>query len=245
MFEIKVNNFLTWEQADVSGYDNQHMFTSPVAVAATSPEWFKQLPGNLKNAQLPLLTTGEQDQMIGHGWRSAKFCLGLRGVRQLGYTIPLSSPLDGYFNDVSDRSRGWAETALHPAMLHGSKWSERENNEYVWSIKIITWPWRARMPTGWRLLTTAYPLDWGQNWHSFSGCVDANYSISPDGHDINSFWHWQQPINTDYNYFNVETVMAIKTHTAPLHVNTCVFSMVPVYDPEYTPSEFKPYPNFN
>jgi hypothetical protein len=44
-----------------------------------------------------------------------------------------------------------------------------------------------------------------------------------------------------FNYYNVETVVITKDQTQ-IAPGSAVFSMIPVYDPDYTPKPYGPYP---
>jgi hypothetical protein len=73
--------------------------------------------------------------------------------------------------------------------------------------------------------------------------VDANYKINDDG-QLGSFYKYDEPIDPNFNYYNIETVMAIKQDfKIPLGVVT--FSIIPYYDPDYQAPEFKGYPSFD
>lgn len=231
-------DYLSWEMACV---DSEFDITEPRPLAKCLPTWYTELPGNLKNLNMNF---GDKQFVVeGHHWRSGKFCLGLRGIKSLGYTIPLPEQLNWY-PELQDARHWWKEQLLHPEMLHGSRWCTNNQGHYDWNIKIISFPWRAKMAPGWRLMITAHPLNWSPDWHCFSGCVDANFRVSADGHDIGEFWNFPQPIDTDYNYYNVETVLAIRENSMPIDAGECFFSMVPVYDPDYQPAVFKHHPQF-
>jgi hypothetical protein len=119
-------------------------------------------------------------------------------------------------------------------MLHGTLWAEQVNNEYVWARPmILAWPWRARMAPGWRLLMNNYSLDWSSDFHCFSGYVDANHG--------SGFWGWSQPMDPAFNYYNVETVVIMKPHST-VPAGSAVFSMIPIYEPNYVPRPFGGYP---
>lgn len=247
--QIIVNEFLTWERAVLPDNVPESMCPAPMPIQESRPEWFKHLPGNLRNVELPMQTLDDINMLSAHNWRSVKFCEGIKGVRKLGYTFPIKHALDNW-RHMDTKPKGWAEAYLHPEMLHGTCWADNDGQgNYEWSFKILGFPWRAKMPKGWRMLMQAYPLQWGRKWFCFSGCVDANYQLSPDGHNIGSFWHWEEAIDKEYNYFNVETVVALSTEgglfAEVIPAETFVFSLIPVYDPYYVPSEFKGYPQFS
>lgn len=246
--QITINEYLTWERAVLPDSVTEHVCPMPITMQESRPDWFRHLPGNLQQAELPYQSSDDLSKLNSHRWRSVKFCEGIKGVRKLGYTIPLPAPVNNA-RHADTKSKGWAEANLHPEMLHGTCWAENDGaGNYAWTFKIMGFPWRARLATGWRLAVQAYPLDWSREWFCFSGCVDSCYRISPDGHDIGSFWHWEEPIDPDYNYFNVETVVALNAKkplfTEIIPAGTCLFSLIPVYDPYYKPTEFKGYPNF-
>jgi hypothetical protein len=119
-------------------------------------------------------------------------------------------------------------------MLHGTPWAQKVDGEYVWDRPmILAWPWRAKMAPGWRLLMNDYPLDWHQDFHCFTGYVDANHG--------SGFWGWSQGLHKEFNYYNVETVVIMKKQ-ARINAGSAVFSMVPVYEPAYVPKPFAGYP---
>ena len=86
------------------------------------------------------------------------------------------------------------------------------------------------MAPGWRLLILPYLLDWSTEWNEFAGSVEPNYDIH-NGTGIGSGLQWTQPINTQHNYYNLETVIAFKRGTQVL-TDTVTFCAVPLYDPE-------------
>jgi hypothetical protein len=186
------------------------------------PEWFK----NLK-ARKDEVTLAEQ--------QTIRNCLGFRGLASIGYTIPLPETLTGYDTYFS-RGR------LHPDMIHGTKfancpggpWLEPDgtvdSSPYEYRFRLLHWPWRARMAPGWRMLILPYLLDWSDDWNEFAGTVEPNYDIS-NGTSIGSGLQWTQPINTQHNYYNLETVIAYKRNSQVLK-DTVIFCAVPLYDPE-------------
>jgi len=132
---------------------------------------------------------------------------------------------------------------LHPEMLHGSIWSEKNADDtYCWRIFVLSWPWRAKMSKGWRLLMTANPFHWSRSWHAFTGCVDENYRH--DGYNINYFWNFDYPIDENFSYYNVETVIAIDSDYTLLDAGISVMNMIPVWDPDYQPKKFKDHPSY-
>jgi len=183
------------------------------------PNWFKDL-----KARRPTVDIAEQ--------QTIRNCLGFRSIAAIGYTIPLPETVtlyDTYFN----RGR------LHPAMVEGTCWANREDGRtwapgdsspYEYGIRLLHWPWRARMAPGWRLLILPYLLDWSSNWHEFAGTVEPNYEVN-NGTDIGSGLKWSYPILSEYNYYNIETVVAVK-RSATIALGTVTFTAVPMYDPE-------------
>lgn len=244
--QIQVTDYLCWERAQLENPDN--FFPEPQQLKTCLPQWFRDLPANLKNLNLPESTnqsvaTNDRAFLGGHGYRSAKLCLGLRGIRTVGWTIPITHDLTVpyYGHNVSRK-----ETMLHPAMLTGSGFDQlREDGCYEWEIRIVSFPWRARMAPGWRLMITAHPLTWSRDWFCFSGCVDANYRHN--GTNIGAFWNFDYKMDLSQNYYNIELVIAIRSlvnQTMIIPKETCLFSMVPLYDPDYQATEFKEFPHF-
>jgi hypothetical protein len=288
--EIVVNNYLVWQQANINV-----AVSTPDPVADHMPDWWKQLPGNLTGIESGC---PHRSLLVEHGLRSAKFCLGLRGAKNIGYTIPLDqdislSPYNDalltsqkqktawqiFYENVKDQSwpncdteqdfdllpdhvkqecqhtHGYAPQSqtkyvmsqvktnlLHPEMLHGTMWAEKkQQGQFNWQIAILSWPWRAKLPKGWRLLLIPNQFDWSPDYRVFVGCVDANYQVN--GNNIGNFWDFEYTIDQDHNYFNIETVIAV-TPGKIIPKGTTLFSMVPVYDPDYVPHTHKTFPNF-
>jgi hypothetical protein len=218
MNDIKVNDYLTWEYSQ--DLDIQYLnCPAPTPMRNHLPQWFKDL-----KAWKPTVDIANN--------QTIRNCLGFRGISQIGYTIPLPEELtlyDTYFN----RGR------LHPDMIHGTKWANKEDGRrwapgdtspYEYGIRLLHWPWRAKMARGWRLLLLPYLLDWSNDWNEFAGTVEPNYHIV-DGTGIGSGLKWTQPVDTQYNYYNIETVIAIhRAKTIPQ--GTVTFCAVPYFDPE-------------
>jgi hypothetical protein len=161
-------------------------------------------------------------------------CLGFRGLASIGYTIPLPETLTGYDTYFS-RGR------LHPDMIYGTKWANKttdgspwvknDGSPYEYCFRLLHWPWRARMALGWRLLILPYLLDWSDDWTEFAGTVEPNYNIASDGCGVGHGMKWDTPVDTQYNYYNLETVVAFKRNIQVLK-DTVTFCAVPLYDPE-------------
>jgi len=221
MQDVQVTDYLTWEYS----HDPEIQYLNcpaPTPMRNHMPEWFKQL-----KAQKDQVTIAEQ--------QTIRNCLGFRGLASIGYTIPLPETLTGYDTYFS-RGR------LHPDMIYGTKWANRpggtwtepngavDHSPYEYRFRLLHWPWRARMAPGWRLLILPYLLDWSDDWTEFAGTVEPNYEIC-DGTGIGTGLVWTQPIDTQYNYYNLETVMAHK-RTIQVLKDTVTFCAVPLYDPE-------------
>ena len=280
--EIYQNNYLTWQKAQIDVE-----VSPPVPVSHAIPQWWKSLPGNLDN-----VTQGcpNRNTLENHGLRSAKFCLGLRGARSIGYTIPLDIDIQSdritdvlfdwniFYNNVKDKNwplcdneenfdllpthikqecidhHGYTPLSqrpkypspstsfLHPEMLHGTHWTDKNDTDYKWSMILSTWPWRAKLSKGWRLLIIPNQFDWSPDYHVFTGCVDANYRIN--GNNVGSNWNFEESIDPDYNYFNIELVVAIKQGSI-IPKSRCIFSAIPVYEPDYKSSMTYRMPNFS
>ena len=219
---IVVTPYLTWEYSHDP--DIQYLKCPPPAPVRTHmPPWFKQLKA--KKEEIPL---AEQ--------QTIRNCLGFRGLANIGYTIPLPETLNGYDTYFS-RGR------LHPEMLAGTHWANKgnipwcneDNSLYEYRLKLLNWPWRAKMAKGWRLLILPYLLDWSTDWNEFAGTVEPNYEIE-QGTGIGTGLKWTHPIDIQYNYYNLETVIAFKRSVNgktefEIPKGTLTFCAVPIYDP--------------
>ena len=252
--QVQVNEYLTWQRAQPLDFDEPagwkscpiEQWEQPVPVKSCLPDWYINLRANLKTLD-PATVSQDRDILQAHGYRSAKLCLGLRGIRTVGWTIPLTHDMTCPAQyPCHDGNVGRQEITLHPAMLHGSGFDTKHADQtYEWQLRIVSFPWRAVMASGWRMLITAHPLTWSNDWFCFSGCVDANYKH--DGVNINNFWNFAYPIDPNLNYYNIEIVVAIRTdcnRTVTAPAGTCLFSLVPIYDPDYQPAKFKKFPDF-
>jgi hypothetical protein len=196
--EVYVSNNLAWESARVDSFLQDFDCGPPQPVRKFMPDWYRSLKGDLchyRNDNWPVD-------------RTVKYCKGLQGLRNLGWTIPLPIDITYEQNVISRR-------LLVPEMMHGTIWNERDaNGEHIWDLAIVFWPWRARLTKGWQMMTTAYHLDWNQDWFSFSGMPAANYLINNDKNGIGNMYQWEQPLDTEhYDYYNVETVHAFRRGT--------------------------------
>jgi hypothetical protein len=223
MNDVQVNDYLTWEYC--TDPDIQYLeCPPPEPMNHFLPNWFKSQKAYKQEIQTPDGSAIADQQTIRN-------CLGFRGISNLGYSIPLPETLtcfDTYFN----RGR------LHPEMLYGTKWANKaqipwtpnDTSLYEYSIRLLHWPWRAKMAPGWRLLILPYLLDWSDDWNEFAGTVEPNYNIC-NGTGIGTALKWHQPIDQQYNYYNLETVIAFKRSTT-VAKGTVTFCAVPLYDPE-------------
>jgi len=224
MQDIKVTDYLTWEYS--TDPDIQYLSCpAPEPMRNHMPDWFK----NLK-AKKPEIVLGDGSGNPFAENQTVRNCLGFRGLASVGFTIPLPETLD----DDTYFSRG----RLHPEMLSGTQWANKgkvrwTDNDwslYEYKIRLLNWPWRARMAPGWRLLILPYLLDWSRDWNEFAGTVEPNYDIV-NGTSIGSGLKWTQPIDPAYNYYNLETVIAFK-RSVTVAKGTVTFCAVPLYDPE-------------
>jgi len=224
--EHKATDYLTWEYSTDPAIEYLAC-PPPTPMNQHYPAWFKDL-----KAYKPTVDIA--------GGQTIRNCLGFRGISQIGYTIPLPEEItlfDTYFN----RGR------LHPDMLHGTAWARRRDDGEQWApgdsspfeygVRLLHWPWRARMALGWRLLILPYLLDWSSDWHEFAGTVEPNYHIV-NGTGIGSGLKWTQPILNEYNYYNIETVLAVK-RSATIAQGTVTFTAVPYYDPDLLKEQTK------
>jgi len=217
MQDIPVTDYLTWEYChdpDIQYLD----CAAPEPMRNHMPDWFKQQKARKQEIDI-----------ADH--QTIRNCLGFRGLAKIGYTIPLPETLDGYDTYFS-RGR------LHPDMLHGTRWANRgpspwsqdDVSLYEYRVRLLHWPWRARMAPGWRLLILPYLLDWSQDWNEFAGTVEPNYDIV-NGTSIGTGLKWTQRIDPACNYYNLETVIAFKRSVTVVK-GTVTFCAVPLYDPE-------------
>jgi hypothetical protein len=214
--EVKATDYLTWEYC--SDPDIQYLdCPAPAPMRNFIPQWFKDQKSRKQEIDIA------QQQTIRN-------CLGFRGLANIGYSIPLPETLMGhetYFN----RGR------LHPDMLYGTKWANkgdkpwapRDSSLYEYYMRLLHWPWRARMAPGWRLLILPYLMDWSSDWNEFAGAVEPNYHLR-DGTGIGTGLKWAQTVDTRYNYYNLETVIAFRRGTT-VEKGTVTFCAVPLYDP--------------
>lgn len=86
------------------------------------------------------------------------------------------------------------------------------------------------MSLGWRLLILPNLIDWSSDWHEFAGTVEPNYSVV-NNTGIGSGLTWSQTIDSNYNYYNLETVIASK-RAIQVSKGTMTFCAVPLFDPE-------------
>ena len=217
--DIVVSEYLTWEYCQDP--DIQYLECAPPGPMKNFlPEWFKNLKGNIKE----FLPEGFANQ------KTIRHCLGFRGLLELGYSIPLPETLDG-FDTYFSRGR------LHPEMMHGTQWATKQDSPlcdddyslYEYRFRLLYWPWRAKMAKGWRLLILPYLLDWSNDWYEFAGAVEPNYDVC-NGSSLGSGLKWTQPIDTNYNYYNLETVIAFKRSTT-VSQGTLIFCALPFFDP--------------
>ena len=224
MQDVAVADYLTWEYCT----DPSIQYLScpaPEPVRNHMPNWFK----NLK-AKKPEIVLGDGSKTPFAENQTVRNCLGFRGLATVGYTIPLPETLDGYDTYFS-RGR------LHPEMLSGTQWANKGTEQwteddyslYEYRIRLLHWPWRAKMSPGWRLLILPYLLDWSNDWNEFAGAVEPNYDIC-FGTSIGVGLKWTQPIDPAFNYYNLETVIAYKRN-ATIPQGTLTFCAVPLYDP--------------
>ena len=223
MNDVKATDYLTWEYSTDPGIQYLNC-PAPTAMHNHMPQWFKNLKARKEEIVLDDGKPFAENQTIRN-------CLGFRGLTQVGYTIPLPETLDGYDTYFS-RGR------LHPEMLAGTQWAnkgtvpwtEDDYSQYEYRIRLLHWPWRAKMAPGWRLIILPYLLDWSQDWQEFAGAVEPNYEIE-QGTGIGTGLKWTQAIDTAYNYYNLETVLAYK-RSVSVAKGTVTFCAVSLFDPE-------------
>jgi hypothetical protein len=217
MKDTQATDYLTWEYS--TDPDIQYLDCPvPTPIRNHMPQWFKDLKAR-------------KDDIPFADQQTIRNCLGFRGLATIGYTIPLPETLTSYDTYFS-RGR------LHPDMIAGTKWANQgtvpwapdDSSLYEYCLRLLHWPWRAKMKPGWRMLVLPYLLDWSDTWNEFSGSVEPNYDIR-NGTGIGTGLKWSQVIDTEYNYYNLETVMAFKRGTT-VDQGTVTFTAVPLFDPE-------------
>jgi len=227
---IPVTDYLTWESCNDPRFDFD--CPPPTPIANHLPDWFKNMRGNITE----YLPEGfGADHTIRH-------CVGFRGLLDIGYTIPLPVPVGGW-------QTHFASGNLHPEMVHGTPWAEKPGgpwndptepntgkdfSPYRYRMKLLFWPWRARMAPGWRLMILPNPWEWHTEWQAFAGAPRPNYQFNNSHTGLGNYSNWELPIDENYNYSNIETVLAVhREHVIP--AGTVTFWAVPVYDPAVLP----------
>ena len=236
---IEVNPYLTWEYC--TDPEIQYLdCPAPEPMRNHMPQWFKQL-----KAKSDKVVTGDEHREPFAENQTIRNCLGFRGLASIGYTIPLPEDLDG-FDTYFSRGR------IQPAMMEGTifanqgdkPWVDDDISLYEYRFKLLNYPWRAKMAKGWRLLILPYLLDWNNDWNEFAGTVEPNYNVSLNGYNIGSSLKWSTPIDTEYNYYNLETVIAFK-RIMQVKKGTLTFCAVPLFDPELLDKQTKGVYNDN
>ena len=225
---IETTPYLTWEYCD----DPEIQYLNcpaPTPMRNHMPEWFKKLKG-------------KRDEVTFAENQTIRNCLGFRGLANIGYTIPLPEDLSGHDTYFS-RGR------LQPSMIDGTIFGKQgdsyvDKSFYLYRFRILNYPWRAKMAKGWRLLVLPYLLDWNNDWNEFAGTVDPNYDVQ-HGTQIGSSLKWTTPIDPEYNYYNLETVIAYKRSVSKINKGTLTFCAVPLFDPELLDKQTKGVYNDN
>ena len=207
---------ITWEFADKSPHwDFAININEPTSISDHIPDWVKNLKGNIKEYF---------DEGFGLD-HTARHCLGLQGLSKIGYTCDL--PIDVVSNDYNEKP--WGGLNFHPYTLHGTKWShplpghlaDKHLHNYKWNLRLLEWPWRAKLPKGWKILMTNNMLDWSDNWYSFSGLVP---HISPNA---NRSMKFSTPMDAEFDYCVLEQVIAIRTGEI-IPKGNCIFTAIPL-----------------
>lgn len=228
---IEATPYLTWEYCDDPGIQYLEC-PAPTPMRNHMPEWFKKLKG-------------KKDEVTFAEQQTIRNCLGFRGLANIGYTIPLPEDLDGYDTYFS---RGRVSAPMVEGTLFGNKgdkpWASDDTSLYEYRFKILNYPWRAKMSKGWQLLILPYLLDWNNDWNEFAGTVEPNYDVQ-HSRQIGSSLKWTTPINIQYNYYNLETVIAYKRSLPKIEKGTLTFCAVPLFDPELLDKQSKGVYNDN
>jgi hypothetical protein len=147
----------------------------------------------------------------------------------IGYTMPLPEVVGG-------GDSAFSIGRLHPEMVHGTQWARQgggpwtdttcatgfDPSPYQYRIRLLHWPWRAKMAPGWRMLTLPNLWDWSEDFNTFSGAQEANLGSTAV--------KWSFPIDPAYCYYNIETVMAIRRDRV-VPAGAITFCLVPIYQP--------------
>jgi len=146
---------------------------------------------------------------------------------------------------VENQFHDFQISGLHPEMVHGTDFAELTEDDYKWQLYLIRWPWRAKLPKGWRLLVIENPLLFRTDCKVFTGCVDANY-VKYNDENMHREDNYTQTLDFDnYNYFFVDAVMAVRRNEfVELSKEDPIISLIPVYDPDYKPVTRSRFPNF-
>lgn len=193
------------------------------------PDWFKKLGGDIR-------------QYLPEGFgadHTIRQCLGFRGLLDIGYAMPLPEPVGG-------AQTHFASGNLHPEMVHGTPWADcpggpwpdpqepthgLDFSPYRYRIKLLFWPWRARLAPGWRMAILPNPWEWSPHWQSFAGAPRPNYQFNSEHTGLGNYNRWEIACQPGYNYINIENVLAVeRSHAIP--AGTVTFWAVPIYDPE-------------
>lgn len=208
--QIQVSEHLVWESARVDDFLKDFDCVAPQPTNNFIPSWFKDLKGDLRSYR-------NDDWRYNH---TARYCKGLQGLHNIGWTIPLPVDLTSQENIISRKN-------VVPEMLYGTMWNEKDSlGRHVWDLQVVFWPWRARLTKGWKMLITPYYLDWNPDWFTFAGMTPANYKIFQEKNGIGNMYQWEQELDTEkYDYFNIETVHAIR-QGAYIPKDTVTFSLI-------------------
>jgi hypothetical protein len=223
---IQETDYLTWESCNDPRFDFD--CPPPRPVANFLPDWFKNMRGNMRE----YFPEGfGSDHTIRH-------CVGFQGLMNIGYSMPLPVAVGGW-------QTHFASGNLHPEMVHGTPWAEKPGgpwndasdthsgkdwSPYKYRMKLLFWPWRARMAPGWRMMIVPNLWEWHTEWQAFSGAPKANYHANPEGTGLGSYSKWDIPLDDNYNYYNIETVLAVhREHVIP--AGTVTFWAIPIYEP--------------
>ena len=233
---IEATPYLTWEYCD----DPEIQYLNcphPEAMRNHMPDWFKRLKAKHNDIDI-----AEQ--------QTIRNCLGFRGITNIGYTIPLPEDLDAH-------DTYFARGRVQPAMIKETIFSRErpepwydaqgeimprlgddDHERFAYRLRLLHYPWRAKMSKGWRLIILPYLMDWSNDWTEFAGSVEPNYNVSQDQCNIGSSMKWSIPIDREYNYYNLETVIAYKRNVQ-VKKGTLTFCAVPLFDPDLLDKQTK------
>ena len=206
--EVTVDEHLAWESARLDDYVQDLECNPPVMTINHLPVWFRNIKNDLSKY------TNDHERYNN----TARACLGLRGLLHNTFTIPMPVSYNGEQNIICRK-------IFHPEMLHGTMFADKMDDDYEWDFALIAFPWRARLNKGYILQVQEHGLEWSNNLKVFTAQIPANHNFNEVKNGFGNLYSWEQEPNTDqYNYCNIEVVIAHKKNFK-IDVNDAFFSI--------------------